>query len=419
MRIDREIGTVTSVSREEAGEEELRRPWVADVGGPLWLLGVAMLVVAGLASVSLFLGVHPHDRGQRLVVALLACGVVILLRRWPRTLLLLATTATAFEIGFGNASVPFGIMIGVATYFVASRLPRESSIPAACLAGFGLGIALLLAAIEWRQPPLGVGAVEGFLPLIAAWFVGDSVATRRRYLAGLQVQAERERRAEVDRAHQEVREERVRIARELHDVVAHSLAVITVQAGVGRRLMAKRPQEAEHALESISEIGRTAQAELQVVLGLLREESPGAESLNPAPGIADLKELVAVVSAAGIPTALETSGDAQRLSPALELSLYRIVQEALTNVVKHAPGSRAQVEVDIAEREIRVEVANSSPSTPPGSNGSVPSRKAIVAGHGIIGMRERVAAFGGSLVAEPVGAADFHVVARVPIGPPS
>ena len=124
----------------------------------------------------------------------------------------------------------------------------------------------------------------GFLPLAAAWFVGDSVAALRRYLAGLADQAERERAAEAERARQEVREERVRIARELHDVVAHTLAVITVQAGVGRRLMAKRPEEAGAALESIEMIGRTAQDELRVVLGLLRDEEAGAPRSRPRRG---------------------------------------------------------------------------------------------------------------------------------------
>ncbi len=113
--------------------------------------------------------------------------------------------------------------------------------------------------------------MEGFLPAAAAWFVGGSVTARRRYLAGLAEQAERERAAEAMRARQEIQQERMRIARELHDVVAHTLAVMTVQAGVGRRLAAKRPDEASKALESIEMIGRTAHEELRVVLGLLRE----------------------------------------------------------------------------------------------------------------------------------------------------
>ena len=193
---------------------------------------------------------------------------------------------------------------------------------------------------------------------MAAWFVGDSVAARRRYLAGLAEQAERERAAEAERARQEVREERVRIARELHDVVAHTLAVITVQAGVGRRLMAKRPEEASAALESIETIGRTAQDELRVVLGLLRDEEAGAAALAPAPRLVDLKELAETVRASGTPVELRMSGTDRQLSPALELSIYRVVQEALTNVVKHAPGARAAVDLVVSRHEVRVEVAD-------------------------------------------------------------
>ena len=198
----------------------------------------------------------------------------------------------------------------------------------------------------------------GFLPLAAGWFIGDSVAARRRYLAGLAEQAERERAAEAERARQEVREERVRIARELHDVVAHTLAVMTVQAGVGRRLMAKRPEQAGTALESIEMIGRTAQDELRVVLGLLRDEDAGAAALTPAPRLADLKELADTVRASGTPVELRTSGTDRQLSQALELTLYRVVQEALTNVVRHAPQARATVDLTVSAAQVRLEVTD-------------------------------------------------------------
>ena len=215
-------------------------------------------------------------------------------------------------------------------------------------------------------PRAGADAVEGFSPLAAGWFVGDSVAARRRYLAGLAEQAERERAAEAERARQQVREERVRIARELHDVVAHTLAVITVQAGVGRRLMARRPEEASTALESIETIGRTAQDELRVVLGLLRDEEVGAAALAPAPRLVDLKELAETVRASGTPVELRMSGTDRQLSPALELSIYRVVQEALTNVVKHAPGARGDGRPG---RLGRAASASRSPTTegPPGA----------------------------------------------------
>ena len=267
------------------------------------------------------------------------------------------------------------------------------------------------------------GAVVGFLPLAAGWFIGDSVAARRRYMAGLAEQAERERAAEAERARQEVREERVRIARELHDVVAHTLTVITVQAGVGRRLMAKRPEEAGAALESIEMIGRTAQDELRVVLGLLRDEEAGAAALTPAPRLADLKELADTVRASGTPVELRTSGTDRQLSQALELTLYRVVQEALTNVVRHAPQARATVDVTVSAAQVRLEVTDDG--GPAGQAGDAKGGAAAGQerpgipgpGHGIVGMRERIGAFGGWLVAEPLGGG-FRVLAEVPIEDP-
>jgi signal transduction histidine kinase len=275
-----------------------------------------------------------------------------------------------------------------------------------------IGAALSYAALVPPHAPWIVDAVEGFAPLIAGWFVGDSVAARRRYVAGLAAQAERERAAEAERARQQVQAERVRIAREMHDVVAHTLAVITVQAGVGRRLMAKHPEEASVALESIETIGRTAQDELRVVLGLLRDEQSAAAGLEPAPKLAGLAELAETVRASGTAVDLRVSGTGRQLSPALELSLYRVVQEALTNVVKHAPGARATVGLTVSDAQVRLEVADDG--GPAGWSAGGEGRPAGP-GHGIVGMRERIAAFGGWLVAEPVAGRGFRVTAEVPV----
>jgi signal transduction histidine kinase len=302
------------------------------------------------------------------------------------------------------------VLLGLAAYLFASRLPRRLSIPAVGAAGAVLGAALWYAAYARSNVPLAAEAVEGFLPLAAGWFVGDAVAVRRRYLAGLADQAERERAAEAERARQRVREERVRIARELHDVVAHALAVITVQAGVGRRLMAKRPEEAGSALESIEVIGRTAQDELRVVLGLLREDGIGDTELAPVPRLAALEELAETVRASGTPVGLRMAGTAQ-LSPALELTAYRVVQEALTNVVKHAPGAHATVVVAVSGTGVRIEV------TDDGNQALRRDRPDVMAGHGMAGMRERVGAFGGSLAAGPCPGGGFRVLAEIPAEP--
>jgi signal transduction histidine kinase len=310
-------------------------------------------------------------------------------------------------------------MIAIASYLAAATLPRRVSIgavsaAAAVLAGFLLYVAIAVPGTSAAGP-----AVMGFAPLAAGWFVGDSVAARRRYLTGLAEQAERKRTAEAERARQQIVEERVRIARELHDVVAHTLAVITVQAGVGLRLMGKRPEQASTALESIETIGRTAQDELRVVLALLRDEKIGPAELAPAPRLVDVKELVETVRASGIPVELSTSGTDRLLSPALELSIYRVVQEALTNVVKHAPGARAAVNLAVSDKLVRVEVADDGgpPGRQPAAGAARPATAADGGpGHGIVGMRERTGAFGGRLVAEPLPGQGFHVLAEIPLG---
>jgi signal transduction histidine kinase len=378
-------------------------------------VGLAVLAaLVCLAAITLKLSLMGPTRGPGPELGILLClPAVAFGRRWPLPVLTVAAVLAAAPMALGVPSLGASLVLGVAGYTVAAGLPRRSSIRAVMAAAGALGAALAFASITNGSAPLALEGVEGFLPLAAAWFIGDSVAARRRYVAGLAEQAERERAAEAERARQEVREERVRIARELHDVVAHTLAVITVQAGVGRRLMAKRPEEASTALESIEMIGRTAQDELRVVLGLLREEKTEAAALAPAPRLVDLKELVDTVRASGTPVELRTAGTDCQLSPALELTVYRVVQEALTNVVRHAPGARATVDVALSAAQIRLEVSNGGPS---GRSAGAQLRPPIPgSGNGIVGMRERIGAFGGWLVAEPLPAGGFHVLAEVPI----
>jgi len=200
-------------------------------------------------------------------------------------------------------------------------------------------------------------------------------------------------------------------------VVAHTLAVITVQAGVGRRLAAKRPEEASAALESIETIGRTAQDELRVVLGLLREEEAATAPLAPAPRLADVATLVAAVRASGTPVELHMTGADRQLSPALELSVYRVIQEALTNVVKHAPGASAAIDLAVSASQVRLEVADDGgpagdrgPASEPRAKGYGPGT-----GQGIVGMRERIGAFGGRLAAGPGADRGYRVIAEIPI----
>jgi signal transduction histidine kinase len=440
------VVTVGTVARNDATQATPRGSRPAAFGQRQWP------VVAVLAACAVVIAVASSTgRGQSValavVIALVAGAPAAALRRWPVPVLAAATAANAVASAVTARSVPlpFGVMLGLASYLVASRLPRRVSIPAVAASAAAIGVALGYALLAARGAQVAAEAVESVAPLAAAWFIGDSVAVRRRYMAGLAEQAERERAAEAERARQHVREERVRIARELHDVVAHTLAVITVQAGVGRRLMAKRPEEAGTALESIEAIGRTAQEELQVVLGLLRDEEAGTAALAPAPKLVDIKELAETVRASGTPVDLRMSGIDRPLSAALELSVYRVVQEALTNVVKHAPGARAAVDLAVGGREIHIDVVDDgggaaslpgggigqpgpgtgpapgdlrqppAPAPGPGPALTLTPTPGAGRGHGIVGMRERIAAFGGRLVAEPLPGRGFRVTAQVPI----
>jgi len=373
-----------------------------------WLATVVLSAAVGAFLVTMMTRSAGAGGEQPLLPLLVACAPVVVLRRWPLPVLGVLTTAAGIVTALGGASFPIGILLGLALYFSVLKLPRPRSIMLAMVVAVALGATVAYSAVAVTHPPLASEAVENFVPLAGAWFIADSVAARRRYQAGLAGQAERERAAEV-------REERLRIAREMHDVVAHALAVITVQAGVGRCLAGKRPEEASSALESIEMIGRTAQDELRVVLGLLRDTEAEAAPLAPAPRLVDIRELADTVRASGIAVELRVDGTDRQLSPSLELSIYRVMQEALTNIVKHAPGSRAVAELTISAAKVRLDVCDD------GGPGTLrTTRAAPAAGHGIVGMRERIGAFGGWLVAGPVAAGGFRVTAEIPIeGAPS
>jgi len=271
---------------------------------------------------------------------------------------------------------------------------------------------LIAAAAGARGP---ADTAHSLLAAGALWFVGDGVRERRRYLAEeaalRQRQEEQRQRQEAERGRLAVREERVRIARELHDVVAHTLSVVTFQAGVGRKIATARPAEALVALRAVEVTGRAALEELRRILGLLRDDDGEGPSLVPSPGIDDLEELAGTVRAAGIPVALAVTGEAAALPPAASLTVYRIVQEALTNVVKHTHGAQAWVRVRAGRDGVLITVADDG-------RGALPvtaARREGQTGHGLVGMRERAAAFGGTLEAGPAAGGGFRVSAGLPL----
>jgi len=245
---------------------------------------------------------------------------------------------------------------------------------------------------------------------LAAWTVGSAVRTQRRYAAGLREQAERRVHAEADRSRRALAEERLRIARELHDVVAHSMGVIAVQAGVGGHVAGSRPGEAVRALHAIEEISRSALQELRRMLTVLRDDTStpdgAAVDLLPAPGLRDLPGLIDRTGRAGLCVELSEAGQPMRLADGVDLAAFRIVQEALANVVRHARADRACVRLDHGPPGLHITVTD---------NGiGAPGPQAPAEGHGLQGMRERAALCGGDFSAGPRPDGGYQVCAFLP-----
>jgi signal transduction histidine kinase len=332
-------------------------------------------------------------------------------RLWPLPVLAVVTVAVAALTAVGRAPLTSDLMLGMAVYMAAVRLSRTAAVVSLVATEAAIVAGLLTAAATARTQNV---MLHSMLAAAAMWFVGYGVRERRRYRAGLAEQAAQRQRAEAEHARHALQEERLRIARELHDVLAHTLSVVTVQAGVGRRVGTARPAEAMRALRAVEEASRGALDELRRLLCLLRsDDQPGdaVAALAPAPGLGDLGSLAAMVRDAGTPVMVDLTGDVTALPPVASLTAYRIVQEALTNVVRHAPGAEATVRVGIGPAGVRIEVTDSGRA--PQAVGLATSGE----GHGIAGMRERAAIFGGTVDAGALPRGGFRVAAVLPVAP--
>jgi signal transduction histidine kinase len=256
----------------------------------------------------------------------------------------------------------------------------------------GITAALLVAEIFWFEPSLENRTTTLFLVLgtaAAAVASGVAVRTRRAYLIALEDRADRLEIERDQRARLAVAAERARVAREMHDIVGHHVSVIVGLADGAAALARSRDEQTAEPLHLIGETGRQALAELRRMLGVLREEDAGPQ-LSPQPGIDDLDRLLPTVRAAGLPVTYSTTGDLAALGRGVQLAVYRIVQEALTNTLKHAgPGATAEVTLAATDGEIRVRVRDDGRATPAPAN------------HGLVGMRERAALYHGDLTAGP------------------
>ena len=250
--------------------------------------------------------------------------------------------------------------------------------------------------------------LQAFALLVVAWALGDAIRSRRAQQAERLRMAEQEAAAAHEQSARAVTEERLRIARELHDVVAHSMSLIAVQAGVGGHVIRTDVAAAEHALEVIAETSRNALTQTRSMLGLLREENADPAAA-PTQTIDDLDALVADVAQAGVEVTLSIEGPRRPLGSGVELTAYRIVQESLTNVLKHSSATAARVCLTYAEDAVDIEVLD----TGSGAR-SVPEDEAEASGHGLVGLRERTRLLGGTLEYGALEGSGFRVAAHLP-----
>jgi len=377
-----------------------------------WLFDSGLaLVAAGMSTLFFMVDNGPVGGGLPRRTLALAYALALLhtlplaaRRRFPGAVLALSVASGLAVAALGVPPIVLGLAILVAVYSVAAYGDRWISLAGLAAAELG-SAAVQLTPGRFQNPTV----VSNGLIIGAAWLLGHFVGRRRAYTARLEQTAESER-VRAEQARRAVAEERLRLARELHDVVAHSISVIAVQSGVGAHVASTQPEEAAKALAAIEATSRAALTELRRLLGVLRQEGEPQGDLAPVPGLADLDSLLAEVAKAGLGVRLRVQGTPSPLPAGIDLSAYRIVQEALTNVVKHAGPARAQVTICYRDQEVTVEV------TDDGRGVTVPigDGRARV-GHGLIGMAERVQVFGGDLEVGPRPGGGFRVAARLPL----
>jgi signal transduction histidine kinase len=340
-----------------------------------------------------------------LVLMVLGALALVFRRRAPRTVLALTGTVSFVEVVVGDPRAPVAMSAVIALFTVASTTDRATTWRLGLLTMTVLtGAAMLAGPMPWyAQENLAIFAWTG----IGAT-AGDAVRSRRAAVQAIRERAERAERTREEEARRRVAEERLRIARDLHDVVAHHIALVNVQAGVAAHVMDKRPDQAKEALAHVREASRSALNELRATVGLLRQSGDPEAPTEPAPGLARLDELVGTFRSAGMHVEVARADNGTALPAAVDLAAYRVIQEALTNVQKHA-GTEAKAEVSVVrvgpDIEITVLDNGAAEDDTPETGG----------GHGLLGMRERVTALRGTLTTGPRYGGGFRVHAILPV----
>jgi signal transduction histidine kinase len=353
------------------------------------------------------------EPGAFAVLTVLAtCTPIAARRRAPLAALVVSTAAIFVHLlaSWPEGMLPFAVLF--LTYTLGAWCALRQAIGG--LATVLVTIAVLTVADAPKFDTAGAFGILG--QFSAAWAVGVAMHSRRAAADARVRQADERAEAERQSAARVLAEERLRIAQELHDVVAHSMSVIAVQAGVGAHVIDDRPEQARVALETISATSRRALTEMRRLLGVLRDDD-GARSYAPAPGLADLPRLVDEVRAAAVPVTLRVEGEPAELPGGVDLSAYRVVQEALTNVIKHA-GATTRVDVCVRHEPgaVTVDVVDDGRGLAARFELAPGERRLDGTGQGLVGMRERVELWGGELFVGAAPGGGYRVHARLPYG---
>ena len=369
------------------------RVWAADT----FRVDAVIAVLIGVSSLAaMFFGgddsIDPQRGADAIGVALtvVLCGALAWRRRNPYAVLAVVSLAHAayFFREYAGGAESFALAVAV---WSAAKYVEHPRIWVIALSG------VPLIGVAWLQDDTPSSVGDGVGAAIAVLMTA-LLSYNLRLRAENRVQEVRTERAEADRA---VSDERLRIARELHDVVAHAMSIVTVQAGVAAHVIDDQPDEAKRMLENVRITSHEALDEMRRLLGVLRG---GDAALAPAPGLRDVGDLADSLRTSGVPVTLTISGDASGVPSGVDLTAYRIVQEALTNILKHAGPATATVTVQYEPGLVTIEVVDDGRGAAINAAG----------GHGLLGMRERVAAFGGTLVARRRSGGGFRVHATLP-----
>nr|WP_307071636.1 MULTISPECIES: histidine kinase [unclassified Streptomyces] len=340
-----------------------------------------------------------------LALMLPAAAALVLRRVAPLAVLAVTTGLSLVELITGDPRAPVPMAAVVALFTVAAATDRPTTRRVGVLTMTVLtATAMLTGPLPWyTQENLALFAWTGM-----AAAAGDAVRSRRAFVHAIRERAERAERTREEEARRRVAEERLRIARDLHDVVAHHIALVNVQAGVAAHVMDKRPDQAKEALAHVREASRSALNELRATVGLLRQSGDPEAPTEPAPGLARLDELADTFRHAGLPVQVARADHGTILPAAVDLAAYRVIQEALTNVQKHAgDGAKAEVSVVRVGPHVEITVLDDGAGGDDGPEDG--------GGHGLLGMRERVTALAGTLTAGPRYGGGFRVHAILPL----